>query len=60
MANKKKIIVLVVGLVALAAVGYGVKSWQDARATKPSIAWEALTNEKSLWRLKALGALPPL
>lgn len=39
MANKKKIIGLILGIVALGAAGYGVKSWQEAREVKPSIAW---------------------
>ena len=39
MAAGKKLIVLVAGLAALAAAGYGVQRWQQAKVVKPSIAW---------------------
>lgn len=60
MANKKKIIVLVVGLVALAAVGYGVKSWQDARATKPSIAWGSVDAREVTLAFEGAGRIATL
>ena len=60
MANKKKIIVLVVGLVALAAVGYGVKSWQDARATKPCFAWGSVDAREVTLAFEGAGRIATL
>lgn len=57
MANKKKIMGLILGIVALSAAGYGVKSWQEAREVKPSIAWGSVDARKVSLALRAQDAL---